>query len=125
MKQIRRLAIVALLAASAGCMRYQAGAVPMPAPEETRRIGTARVTTVESAHFLLRDVRVTADSVTGWHDVRTSTSLQPPNSQRIALHRSQVRRFEQERIAVVRTGLVALVVAYVAVVAYSLRTADW
>ena len=87
MRWIGRLSLCALLAGAAGCMRYQP--VGVPAPEASgRAIRQARVTTVESAYFVLRDVRVTADSVTGWHEV-TTNALLPPNRQRIALHRIQ------------------------------------
>jgi hypothetical protein len=112
MRWMRRLALFAVLASAAGCMRFAARPVPAPEPSGWRAIGKARVTTTESAHFLLRDVQVTADSVTGWHEVQGRRLIQPPNSQRIALHRSQVRRFEVLRIAPVRTGLLALALAY-------------
>ncbi len=115
------LLLCALLAgATTGCFRFQAGSVPAPEPGESRTIGQARVTTTESRYYLLRDVRVTADSVAGWDTARNAAG-----PQRIALHRSQVRRFERERVDVVRTGLVVAAAAYVAAVILGYRGAEW
>jgi hypothetical protein len=118
MRWIGRLSLVVLLAGAGGCTRFHASNVPAPEPSGWRSIGRARVTTVESRHYLLRDVQVTTDSVTGWHDAE-------PAGRRIALHRSQVRRFEQLRVDRVRTGLLALVGAYAVGVYIGLRSMDW
>jgi hypothetical protein len=114
---MRRLALFTLLMGAAGCMRFAARPVPAPEACGWRAIRQARVTTTESAYYVLRDVQVTADSVTGWDTAS--------NRRRIALHRSQVRRFEQQRVDVIRTGLLATVGAYVAAVIISYRGADW
>lgn len=117
MRRTMRLLLCALLVgATTGCFRFQAGSVPAPEPGGSRAIGQARVTTTESAYHLLRDVQVTADSVTGWEAAR---------DRRIALHRSQVRRFEQERVDVVRTGLLATAAVYVAAVFWGFRGMEW
>lgn len=118
MRLTMRLLLCALLGGAAGCMRFQAGTVPSPGPEGSRTLGQARVTTTESRYYRLRDVHVTADSVVGWNTARSA------DGQRIALHRSQVRRFERERVDVVRTGLVAAVAAYVVLVVRGLHALD-
>jgi hypothetical protein len=124
MRWLRRLSRLALVAGAAGCVRFHPSLVPAPEASGWRSIGRARVTTVESQYYVLRDVEVTADSVTGYHDV-SGTPLQPPNRRRIALHRSEVRRFEEARIDRVRTGILALAAAYVVAVAVSFRSMDW
>ena len=118
MRLTMRLLLCALLAGATGCMRFQAGAVPSPDPGGSRTISQARVTTTESRYYLLRDVRVTADSVVGWSTTRDA------GRQRIALHRSQVRRFERERLDVIRNGLVVAVAAYVLIVIRGLHALD-
>jgi hypothetical protein len=89
--------------------------VTTPAPGPVRQ---ARVTSVENAVLVLRDVQVTADSVIGWHQVLTDP-LQAGHRQRIAMHRSQVRTFEQSATEPARTGLLAvLIAAAVALIQY-------
>lgn len=111
-----------LLAACAGCTRWQPASLPAPRAEQgPLQFRHARVTTVESAVFVLRDAAVTADSVTGWHEVGTGP-LQPVNRQRIALHRGQVRAIERARTDEVRTTLfVAVVVGLGAFLSYLSR----
>ncbi|HEX2076894.1 MAG TPA: hypothetical protein VHG08_04270 [Longimicrobium sp.] len=92
-----------LLAACAGCTRWQPAALPAPRAEQgPLQFRHARVSTVENAVFVLRGAAVTADSVTGWHEISTG-AFQPVNRQRIALHRSQVRAIEQASTDEVRT----------------------
>ena len=122
MRWMTRVSLCALLAAGAGCMRFQPAAVPAPDASGWRGIGHARVVTVTSDYYVLRDVQVTADSVVGWQAAR---GTEPGQMQRVALHRNQIRRFEQKRLAVVRSGLLALVAGYVAAVAISIRGTDW
>ena len=118
MRLTMRLLLCALLAGATGCMRFQAGVVPSPGLDGSRTVSQARVTTTESRYYLLRDVRVTADSVVGWNTARDA------GRQRIALHRGQVRRFERERVDALRTGLVVAAAAYVVLVIRGLHALD-
>jgi hypothetical protein len=98
-------------------MRFAATGVPAPEASGWRSVGRARVTTTESRYYELREVQVTADSVTGWH-------VAGPRGERVSLHRSQVRRFEARRVDPVRTGLLAVAAAYVVAVVMGLRGLD-
>lgn len=111
--RFRFAAVLPLCLLAAACTSWRP--VATPAPGTVRQ---ARVTSVENAVFVLHDVQVTADSVTGWHEVATDP-LQAGHRQRIAMHRSQVRTFEQSGTDPVKTGLLAVLIAgAVAVIRY-------
>ncbi|HYR10079.1 MAG TPA: hypothetical protein VEQ60_20065 [Longimicrobium sp.] len=95
MKTIARLFAVLLMIAATGCTRYRTNA--LPAPEEGPvSLPAARVTPRGMGTMVvLKDVQVTADSVTGWAEGTPDPSglLRGPRT-RVAMHRSEVLLFE-------------------------------
>lgn len=88
---MKRFVLLLLMMAPMGaCTRWVPVTSPEPSAEAARTIPRARVTPVEGEPMLLRDVRVTADSVVGWRPL-------PTGRERIALHRDQVRLVEEQR----------------------------
>ncbi|HEX6911622.1 MAG TPA: hypothetical protein VF142_14570 [Longimicrobium sp.] len=102
MRWMGRLMVCAALVGASACVHFDPVEVPAPQPGEARSVGWARVTTTESRFYQLRDVRITADSVVGWEEAR---SLDPSARQRIAIHRSDIRRFEERRLNAAHTVL--------------------
>jgi hypothetical protein len=95
MKTIPRLLAVLLLTALAGCTRYRQHT--LPAPEEGPvSLPAARVTPRGTGTMVvLKDVQITADSLTGWAEGTPDPSglLRGPRT-RVAMHRSEVLLFE-------------------------------
>lgn len=95
MTPIPRLFAISLLAAVAGCTRFQVRTLPPP-DEGPVSVRAARVTPRGAGTMVvLHDVRVTADSVIGWGEGAPDPSglLRGPG-QRVAVHRSEVLLFE-------------------------------
>ncbi|HLM67239.1 MAG TPA: hypothetical protein VK358_06915 [Longimicrobium sp.] len=121
MKRIARLSLgILMAAATAGCTRWQY-THPLPAPGEApRTFGAARVTVAgQGTVLVLRDVQVSADSVTGW------LGKTPGQRQRLAIHRKQVvilDRRASDPWGTAGVSLLTVVVAYVAVVGYFLSS---
>jgi hypothetical protein len=107
---VRRLLLAGLVAASAGCMQWRGTSLPAPAPDAPRRLGTARVTTVDGRTLEMDDVVVTADSVVG------SRAGGPWAGERVALHHSQVRHLERQGLAFGRTVLLTTIVSLIVTV---------
>lgn len=110
MRPVPILFALALTAAVSGCSRYRPGT--LPAPEETPvTLNAARVTPRGAGWMVvLRDVRITADSVTGWRagDPDPSGWMRGPR-QRVALARDEVLVFEPaQRDPWATAGVVAL-----------------
>jgi hypothetical protein len=114
MRFVLTLAVPLCLIAASGCTGWKPVSTPAPG-----RVSQARVTSVENAVLLLRDVEVTADSVTGWHEAGAGP-LQPGHRQRIAMHRSEVRQFERGETDVVKTGFLAVLAGCTAALAHYL-----
>lgn len=121
MRWMMRMALFALLAASAGCTGFAPAAVPGPGPSGWRPIGHARVTTTESRHYLLRDVSVTADSLVGFEE---APKRDRAGMSRIALHRSEIRRFERVQVQAFRSIALGLVLLYGALALLGLQGLD-
>ena len=94
--------VCALLVGASGCVHFDVVEVPAPTPGESRSVGWARVTTTGSRFYQLRDVRITADSVVGWEE---APNLDPDARRRIAIHRDDIRRFEERRLNAAHTVL--------------------
>lgn len=99
MKIVRRLLLLGFTLASAGCAGWQRMSPPEPAPDGSAPPGVVRVTTIHGATVELTSVVVTADSVVG------SRASGPWAGERLALHRSQVRHFEEPGVDVKETTL--------------------
>jgi hypothetical protein len=90
-----RLLAVLLLIALGGCTRWRIDTLPRPEAGAVW-LRAARVTPIGTGRVMvLRDVRITADSVTGWYrPVDPSGLLSGPRT-RVAVHRDQVVVYEQ------------------------------
>src|SRR5688572_28613312 len=96
MKTTTRLLAVLLAAAAAGCTKWEPPRA-LPAPEEgPATYAAARVTPRTTGMMVvMRNVRVTADSVIGTGEGTPDPSgLLRGTGQRMALHRSEVLLFE-------------------------------
>lgn len=101
-RPLRLLPACALLIAVAGCMRWQRVPPPVTAPDETpARFALARITLANGALQELRDVQVTADSVTGTRI--TAGGL----GERVSLPRADVVVVERQSVSVFATALAA------------------
>lgn len=116
MMTIHRLLPCVLLLACAGCARWR-WMPSVPPPDQGTRIASARVTPRETGRMVvLYDVRVTADSLTGWRagDPDPSGLLSGPR-RRMAIHRDDVLVFERSApnrwAATAAVAVVAFVVA--------------
>jgi hypothetical protein len=107
MKIVQRLLLFGFILASAGCMEWRGTSLPAPAPDAPRRLGTARVTTVDGRTLEMDAVVVTADSVVG------SRAGGPWAGERLALHHSQVRHLERQGFAFGRTVLLTTIVSLI------------
>lgn len=96
MKTIARLLAVLLVIAAAGCSRWQAPRALPPPTDAPVTLPAARVTPrTTGTMVVLRDVRITADSVIGWGEGAPDPSgLLRGSRTRVAVHRSQVLVFE-------------------------------
>jgi hypothetical protein len=111
MKIVQRLLLLGFIIAPAGCMGWQRMSPPAPAPDASAPPGMVGVTTIHGATVELTSVVVTADSVVG---LRANG---PWVGDRLALHRSQVRHFEEPGVDVKETTLLTGVLAAWAVLA--------
>lgn len=125
----RRATVLVLLMTAAGaCTRWErTPGVPAPR-EEPVALRTARVSAgTTPVRVVLRDVRVTADSVTGWYRPADPSGLLSGPLTRFAVHRDQVLAFEQpvpDALATAGGALIAVVVGYVAVGLWYLATGE-
>jgi hypothetical protein len=96
MKTMTRLLAVFLVIAAAGCARWQAPRALPPPAEAPVTLPAARVTPRTTGMMVvLRDVRITADSVIGWGEGEPDRSgLLRGSRTRVAVHRSQVLVYE-------------------------------
>ena len=106
-KLVRRLLLVGLVAATAGCVEWRGTSLPAPAPDAPRSLGAARVTTVDGRTLEMDAVVLTADSLIG------SRAGGPWAGERLALHHSQVRHLDLRRFALSRTVLVTVIVSLI------------
>lgn len=127
MKTTTRLLATLLLIGFSGCTGFRHRA--LPAPEEAPvSVRSARVTPRGTGMMVvLRNVRITADSVIGWRAGYPDPSglLRGP-SQRVALHRGDVLVYEPavpERLTVGRV-VIGVVLAYAMVALYPLLNGD-
>lgn len=116
MKLVQRLLLLGLILATAGCVGWQRMSPPAPAPDAPPSDRVVRVTTIHGATVELTSVVVTADSVAG---LRANG---PWVGDRLALHRSQVRHFEEPGVDVKETTLLSGVLAAWAVLAFAVGT---
>jgi hypothetical protein len=107
---VRRLLLLGLVAVTAGCMEWRGTSLPAPAPDAPRRLGAARVTTVDGRTLELDAVVLTADSLVG------SRAGGPRASERLALHRSEVRHLDRRGLAFGRTVLLTTIVSLIVTV---------
>lgn len=93
MKTLTHVCIALLAFTLVACMRFQPH--PLPSPEEAPvSVRNARITPRHSARIVvLRDVRITADSLIGWVDPVASRTPSVVR-ERIALSRDQVLLYE-------------------------------
>jgi hypothetical protein len=110
MKIIRLLLLLGFILTSAGCMQWQRTGLPAPAPDAPRRLGAARVTTVDGRTLEMDSVVVTADSIVG------SRATGPGAGERLALHHSQVRHMDRRGLAFGRTVLLTTIVSLIVTV---------
>jgi hypothetical protein len=126
MMLIRRTALVLALITISGCMHWKP-VRPLPrAEQDPVSLRGARVTMAAAATpmrastaLVLRDVRITADSVIGWGE--------GPDD-RIALHRSQVRGLESRSLDPWRTAgatVLVLLAAYAGAVWWAVTHMEW
>lgn len=105
MKLVQRLLLLGFILATAGCTEWRGTSLPAPESDAPRSLGLVRVTTINGATVELASVVVTADSVAG---LRANG---PWVGERLALHRSQVRHFEEPGADVKETALLTGAVA--------------
>lgn len=110
MKIAQRLLLLGFVLAAGGCMEWRGTRLPAPAPDAPRRLGTARVTTVDGRTLEMDSVVVTVDGVVG------SRAGGPGAGERLAMHHSQVHHLERKGLAFGRTVLLATVVSLIATV---------
>lgn len=123
MRTFPRLFAVLLVAAAAGCTRWNPPRA-LPAPDEGPvTYAAARVTPRTTGRMVvMRDVRVTADSVIGTGEGAPDPSgLLRGSGQRVALHRSEVLLFEPAVPDPWATAGAALSVVLVALGLYALN----
>ena len=106
-RTVRGVLLLSLLIAMGGCTRWKVVPTPPPHAEAPRTYSRARVTPMERGIVVLHDVRITADSVTGWRKLPTGYQ------ERIALHRTQVRIFERRALNPLPNALIGAAVVYV------------
>jgi hypothetical protein len=105
MKLVQRLLLLGLILVTTGCAGWQRMSPPAPEPDAPPLDRVVRITTIHGATVELASVVVTADSVAG---LRASG---PWVGDRLALHRSQVRHFEEPGVNVGETTLLTGVLA--------------
>ena len=121
-----RVLLVLILLTVSGCMRWRQ-VHTLPAPDQdpvslrTARVAVRRGSSPirEPRLVVLRDVRVTEDSVIGWRD---------RVGDRVAVHRDQVQFLETRGVdpwSTAGVSLLVLVVAYGAVVFYAISQSDF
>jgi hypothetical protein len=122
-----RLALFALAIGSSGCTRWER--LPaLPAPQEAPvALHAARLTRQSGMMQVLHDVRITADSVTGWGEGAPDPSglLRGPRT-RVSLHRSEVLALEpavRDGWRTAAAGVLAVLAAYALVALYFTSTA--
>lgn len=122
MTTIPRLFALLLLAAAAGCTRYQVRTLPPP-EEGPASVRAARMTPRGAGTMVvLHDVRITADSVIGWAEGAPDRSgLLRGARTRMAVHRDQVLLFEPAEPDALATVGAALFAALVALGLYALN----
>jgi hypothetical protein len=113
MKVIQRLLLPGFIVATTGCVGWQRMSPPAPAPDGPPSDRVVRVTTIHGAMVELTSVVVTADSVAG---LRANG---PWVGDRLALHRSQVRHFEEPGTDAKETALFTGVIAAWAVLVFA------
>lgn len=124
MKLAIRLALVALAIASSGCTRWERASA-LPAPQEAPvALRAARLTRQSGMMQVLHDVRITADSVTGWGEGAPDPSglLRGPR-RRVSIHRGEVLSLEpavRDAWATAGAAVLGLVVACGLAAMYSL-----
>lgn len=121
MKIVPRLLLLLLVPAAAGCTRWQMSTLPPP-EEAPASLGAARLTPRSGNMVVLRDVRITEDSVTGWYAGDPDRSgLLRGSGRRVAMHRSQVLLFEpavRDRWATAGAAVLGVLAAYGLVAVY-------
>lgn len=122
MTTIPRLSAISLLVAVAGCTRFQVRTLPPP-EDGPVSVGAARMTPRERGTMVvLHDVRITADSVTGWAEGAPDRSglLSGPRT-RVAVHRDEVLLFEPAEPHFWATVGAAVAATFVALALYALN----
>jgi hypothetical protein len=117
----RVLLLALMLTATTGCMRWRQVRTLPYSEQGDVSVRTARVTTARGTSadplpevVVLRDARITADSVIGWREGAAD---------RVAVHRSQVRVLESRGVDPWRTGgavVLTILVGFGAAVGYLL-----
>lgn len=107
---VRRVLLVGLVAATAGCMGWHGTSLSAPAPDAPRQLGAVRVTTVDGRTLQMDSVVLTADSIVG------SRAAGPWAGERLALHRSEVRHLDRRGLAFGRTVLLTTAVSLIVIV---------
>lgn len=127
MKLAVRLALVTLAIASSACTRWERASA-LPAPQEAPvTLRAARLTRQSGMMQVLHDVRITADSVTGWGEGAPDPSglLRGPR-RRVSLHRGEVLVLEpavRDRWRTAGAAVLGVLAAYGLVALYFTSTA--
>ncbi|HEU0299856.1 MAG TPA: hypothetical protein VFR37_10385 [Longimicrobium sp.] len=110
MRALRLLPACALLITVSGCMGWKWVPPPVTAPDGTpARFDLARITRANGALEELRDVQVTADSVTGTRITADG------RGERVSLPRAEVVVVERQSVNVFATALAAAAAAAVGI----------
>jgi hypothetical protein len=122
-----RLVLVALAIASSGCTRWERPSA-LPAPRDAPvALRAARLTRQSGMMQVLHDVRITADSVTGWGEGAPDPSgLLRGLRRRVSLHRGEVLALEpavRDRWATAGAAVLGVLAAYGLVALYFTSTA--
>ena len=121
MKTILHRSAVLLILTLGACTSFQVRTLPSPA-EDPVSVGAARITPRHSARIVvLRDVRITADSLVGWADPDPS-GLPSVMRERMALSREQVLLYEprvRDRRETAGVVVLTIVAAYAVAALYA------